>query len=268
MPADQHPEPTCQTSGPRYARAMPAFNADDPASIQLELEAVPAGSPSAVVARQLLQLLTNGDLAPGSRLPPERALAERLGVGRSAIREAVASLEMLGIVQVRPGSGTYLQGGTSELLPKTLSWGLMLAEPLTSQLLEVRSGLEIKAAALAAERATTSDTQTMAKYLSRMEANLDAPKAFIDADVRFHIAIAQAAGNEVLAGLLQTIRSLLRVWTERGLAARDQATDAYREHATVYEAINGHGPEEATAAMHAHMQTASDRLMTAASATS
>nr|WP_235472331.1 GntR family transcriptional regulator [Frigoribacterium sp. Leaf44] len=59
--------------------------------------------------------------APGSRLPPERQLAERLGVGRSAVREALAALEILGIVTVRPGSGTYLRDQTSELLPTTLS---------------------------------------------------------------------------------------------------------------------------------------------------
>lgn len=242
---------------------MPAFNDDDPAAIRLELEAVPAGSPSAVVARQLLQLLTSGDLAPGARLPPERALAERLGVGRSAVREAIASLEILGVVQVRPGSGSYLQGGTSELLPKTLSWGLLLAAARTDELLEVRSGMERQAAMLAAERIGDGELRSLNRYLDRMKANLDSPKPYIEADIRFHATIARAAGNEVLADLLQTVRSLLRVWSERGLSTREQAEDAYREHADVYAAIAAHDGQRAAAAMHDHMLTASRRVRTA-----
>ncbi|SDR89328.1 FadR/GntR family transcriptional regulator [Microlunatus soli] len=242
---------------------MPSYSDDDPTGVRLELEAVPAGSPSAVVARQLLQLLTSGDLAPGSRLPPERALAERLGVGRSAVREAIASLEILGVVQVRPGSGSYLRGGTSELLPRTLSWGLLLAASRTEELLEIRSGLEGQATGLAAERATEAQVRDLKKYLDRMQRNLDRPKAFIESDVRFHTAIAHAAGNEVLADLLQTIRSLLQVWTERGLSTRAQADDAYAEHAEVYEAIAAHDPQRAAERMAAHMVTASERVLSA-----
>lgn len=239
---------------------MPAFSDDDPASVQLELNAVPSGSPSAVVARQLLQLLTTGDLAPGVRLPAERALAERLGVGRSAVREALASLEILGVVQVRPGSGTYLQGSASELLPKTLSWGLMLAGSRTDELLELRSGLEAQAAELAAERASAQAVTAMAKYLQRMRANLDTPRRFIEADIRFHAAIAEAAGNEVLADLLQTIRSLLQLWTERGLSTREQAEDAYAEHLAIHQAIKAGSSRKAATAMRRHMLTASRRV--------
>lgn len=242
---------------------MPSYSDDDPAGVRLELEAVPAGSPSAVVARQLLQLLTSGDLAPGSRLPPERALAERLGVGRSAVREAIASLEILGVIQVRPGSGSYLRGGASELLPRTLSWGLLLAASRTEELLEIRSGLEGQAASLAAERATDADIRDLKKYLDRMRRSLDRPKAFIESDVRFHAAIAHAAGNEVLADLLQTIRSLLQVWTERGLRTREQADDAYAEHAAVYEAIAARDTDRAADRMGAHMVTASERVLSA-----
>jgi GntR family transcriptional repressor for pyruvate dehydrogenase complex len=238
---------------------MPAFREDDP-GLQLELEAVPAGSPAAVVARQLLQQLTSGDLAPGVRLPSERALAERLRVGRSAVREAIASLEILGVVQVRPGSGTYLQGNASELLPKTLSWGLMLAGARTDELLELRSGLEGQAAALAAERAGDGEIASMAKYVDAMAAKLDAPKGFAAADLRFHVTLARSARNEILADLLQTIRSLLQVWTERRLRTRAQAEEAHREHVVVLRAITDRDPVAAADAMRAHMITASRRL--------
>jgi GntR family transcriptional repressor for pyruvate dehydrogenase complex len=240
---------------------MPAFSSDDPARLRLELEAVPAGSPAAVVARQLVDLLTRGELTPGSRLPPERQLAESLGVGRSAVREALAVLEILGIVQIRPGSGTYLRGSTSELLPTTLSWGLMLAASRTRELLEVRSGLERTAAALAATHAGPDEVAELRGLVERMRAAVDDLDAFKDADLRFHLAVARIAGNEVLSDLLQAIRSLLRVWVERGLTNRTQAQDAYREHRAVLEAIADADAAGADAAMRAHMDTASRRLL-------
>ncbi len=194
---------------------MPAFSENDPLNIRLELESVPAGSPASAVARQLVTLLTTGELAPGSRLPSERVVAEQLGVGRSAVREALAALEILGIVQIRPGSGTYLQGGTSDLLPTTLSWGLMLASNRTRELLEVRSSLERTAAILAAQRADAAQLDELQEYLERQRIALDDPQAFIEADVRFHVLLARAAGNDVLADLLQSLRSMLSVWVGR-----------------------------------------------------
>lgn len=244
---------------------MPAFKEDDPLNIRLELETVPAGSPASAVARQLVQLLTDGELAPGSRLPAERHLAERLGVGRSAVREALAALEILGIVQVRPGSGTYLRGGTSDLLPTTLSWGIMLAADRTQELLEIRSSLERSAAGLAAERATDEELDRLEEYLERQAAHVDDPETFIDADVRFHVQVARAAGNEVLADLLQSLRSLLRVWVDRGVRTREGAQAAYDEHRRVLDAMRTRDCAATEAAMSAHMATASARILAAES---
>src|SRR3954452_3251534 len=124
---------------------MPAFPDDRSAEISASLGALPSGTPVSEVARRLMDLFTSGSLEPGTRLPPERHLAATLGVGRSAVREALAALEILGIVDVRPGSGTYLRDGISELLPRTLSWGLMLGAPRTRELVELRGGLEVQA---------------------------------------------------------------------------------------------------------------------------
>src|SRR6187402_1603631 len=109
------------------------------------------------VTRRLLTYFTSDAIQPGDRLPPERELASTLGIGRSAVREALAALEILGVVDVRPGSGTYLRGSASELLPETLSWGLMIGAPRTHELIAVRAELEIMAARLAAERVTDAD---------------------------------------------------------------------------------------------------------------
>src|SRR3954447_4778056 len=131
---------------------MPAYRDDQSAEITAALGALPSGSAVSVVATRLLDLFTGGSIAAGTRLPPERELAGSLEVVRSAVREALAALEILGVVDVRPGSGTYLRGNASELLPQTLSWGMMLGQPKTLELIEVRGALEIYAARLAAER--------------------------------------------------------------------------------------------------------------------
>jgi len=244
----------------RYAHCMPAFSPDDPLNIRLELESVPTGSPASEVARQLVSLLTAGDLAPGSRLPSERVLAERLGVGRSAVREALAALEILGIVQIRPGSGTYLQGGTSDLLPTTLSWGLMLASNRTRELLEVRSSLERTAAILAAQRATPAQLDELQTYIDRQHQALDDPDAFIDADVRFHVLLARSAGNDVLADLLQSLRSMLSVWVGRRVRTRQATEAAYEEHRAILEALRAGDVLAVQRAMDDHMATASARI--------
>ncbi|KQM29686.1 GntR family transcriptional regulator [Frigoribacterium sp. Leaf8] len=224
---------------------------------------VPRGTAVSEVVKQLVALLTAGELTPGSRLPPERQLAERLGVGRSAVREALAALEILGIVTVRPGSGTYLRDQTSELLPTTLSWGLMLNAARTRELIEVRGGLEIQAAAYAAERATDADVDALRGYIEVMADSLEDLDAFLQADIRFHLQIAVSADNVVLKDLLQSTRSLLRLWVERGLTEKDQAEAAYREHCAVFRAIEARDPDAALAAMRDHMATAADRVRSA-----
>lgn len=239
---------------------MPAFRDDDPIRVELELTTLPRGSAVADVARQMTSLIAEGTFPAGSRLPPERQLAESLGVGRSAVREALAALEILGLVTVRPGSGTYIRDSVSELLPTTLSWGLMLSAEHTSQLSEVRAALEVRSAVLAAQRIDAAGVEALRTHLEAMESRTDDLGAFVEADAAFHLQVARAAGNGVMGGLLQTIRSLLRVWVERGLRSREQALTACREHRAVYEAIAAGDPAAAGAAMDAHMRTAGDRV--------
>lgn len=242
---------------------MPAYRDDDPTSAHLELELMPQGTAVSEVVKQLTSLLTRGDLAPGSRLPSERLLADQLGVGRSAVREALAALEILGIVTVRPGSGTYVRDSMSELLPTALSWGLMLSASHTDQLIELRGGLEVQAITLAATRIDDASLAVLEKQLAIMAESFSDFEAFIAADARFHSQIATSSGNTILCDLLQSVRSLLRLWVERGLHEAGQAEDAYREHGAVYDALVARDPARAEEAMRAHMTTAAVRVSSA-----
>lgn len=221
---------------------------------------MPTGTAVSAVAKRLLELFTSGNIPAGTRLPPERELAATLDIGRSAVREALSALEILGVVDVRPGSGTYLRGSASELLPETLSWGLMIGAPRTRELIAVRAGLEVLAARLAAERVTAADLTALGGYLATMRQQVENPTRFIEADLKFHLHIARMADNQVLADLLQSIRSLLRVWVERGLRRGDDAEYALREHTLIYEALVTGDPTVVESAMRDHMSTASARL--------
>jgi GntR family transcriptional repressor for pyruvate dehydrogenase complex len=235
--------------------------AQSSAKISEALGSVGQGSVVSEVAERLLAYFTSGDIAPGTRLPAERQLAASLGVGRSAVREALAALEILGIVVVRAGSGTYLRDGISELLPRTLSWGMMLGAPRTRELVELRSGLEVQAAQLAAERITNEALERMKGNLATMAASLDDLSAFVEADAAFHREIAEGSGNQVLQELLQSIRSLLRIWVDRALTDERHAAAALKEHTEIHAALEARDPGAVTASMRSHMETASRRLL-------
>lgn len=239
---------------------MPAYPNDSSAEIAASIGTLTSGTAVSAVAKRLLEIFTSGSIEPGTRLPPERQLASTLGVGRSAVREALAALEILGIVDVRPGSGTYLRGNASELLPQTLSWGLMLGEPRTVELIEVRGALEIYAARLAASRISDEALARLGTHVADMRASIDDLKAFVEADLQFHLELAQAIDNTVLLDLLQSIRSLLRVWVDRAVQEPEHALAAIDEHAAVHAAIATRDPDAAASAMAVHMNTAGKRL--------
>jgi len=243
-----------------YVEGMPVFRDDTSAEIAAALGTLPTGSAVSVVATRLLDLFTSGSIPPGTRLPPERQLAASLEVGRSAVREALAALEILGIVDVRPGSGTYLRGTVSELLPQSLSWGVLLGERNTTELLELRSGLEIYVARLAADRLTDEQLASLSRDLDRMRDSIDDLKAFVKADLAFHHELATATDNRLLLDLLQVVRSLLRVWVDRAVQDEGHARTALAEHEAVYRALAAHDGDAAASAMAAHMTTASARL--------
>ena len=215
-------------------------------------------SPVSQVARRLLDEVTAG--RAGSRLPSERRLAESLGVGRSAIREAIAVLEVLGLVEVRVGSGTYVRGTISDLLPQAIDWGLMLGERHTRDLVETRQHLEAVTARLAAQRATDDDVARLRSRLDRMRETAESVAAFTEADVEFHLEVARIAGNTVLRDILHSVRALLRVWIQRAVGADGDTAATLAEHVAVFAAIERKDPEAAARSMWAHMESASARL--------
>lgn len=218
-------------------------------------------SPATEVARKLLDYLLSSDIQPGARLPSERQLATSLDIGRSAVRDALRPLTWLGIIEVRQGDGTYLRGMSSDLLPKVIEWGLLLGEKRVLDLVEARRYIEIVTARLAAERRTDEEADEIRAALARMAQSKHDRASFVDADIAFHLKVADIAGNSVLSGILSSIQSLLLVWIERVSEATARQEDAYRIHVPIAEAIEAGNGDGAAAAMAEHLEFATERLL-------
>ncbi|MEN2742700.1 FadR/GntR family transcriptional regulator [Microbacterium sp. X-17] len=215
------------------------------------------------LTRKLMDYLVTAKLRPGDRLPSERDMAESLGVGRAALRAALKSLSVLGVLEQRMGAGTYMKNVASDLLPRVVEWGLLLGESKSQDVLEARQYLEVTLAGLAAERRTRDDVEKMRDLIARMAESSTDAALYIDLDVAFHLAIADAARNTVLAGILRNLQSLLHAWATRVINAAGETETSLAVHIPILEAIEASDPDAARAAMSAHMERASRRFRAA-----
>jgi GntR family transcriptional repressor for pyruvate dehydrogenase complex len=212
------------------------------------------------IARKLLEYLLAGQFSPGHRLPSERNLAQELRVGRSVVREALKSLTLLGIVEVRQGDGTFLRSTESDLLPQTIEWGLLLGTRRTKDLIEARRSIESIVAGLAAERRDDAALVDLKRHLDAMYAAGGDRASFVAADVAFHLRIAEAADNETFLQIMTSIRTLLQVWINRNVHDAKDSKVLADEHAPIYRAIVARDASAARQAMQDHMKLAFDRL--------
>lgn len=214
------------------------------------------------VAQVLVRHLLGGSYRPGQRLPSERALAESLGVGRSVIREALKSLTLLGLVEVRQGDGTYLQSRVSSLLPMSFEWGLLLGDHQLQEIIEARTELEVTLAGLAAVRRSEEDSRELGELLRQLRGAPDTD-AVVSADLAFHLRVAGAAGNSVLEQMLGSIQSLLRFWITRVVSVKENQDPSYQEHVPIHAAIERGDATAAQDAMRTHLTHAAERLKAA-----
>ncbi|GAA0730696.1 FadR family transcriptional regulator [Dactylosporangium roseum] len=222
------------------------------------LDAIPEQRRAAgvVLARDLMRYLLSGRFAPGQKIPSERQLTEELSAGRSAVREALKSLSLLGLVEQRVGDGTYLARSSSELLPQAIQWGLLLEGQDAVQLVEVRRHLEVWAARLAAERRTDEQVDRLRTVIGvgpesrRTGTAGEQPVAVEVSDRSLHEVVAEMTGNAVLVNLLNTLRSLLQVDSSTVRAHARRRADGDQE---LLRAIEQSGLDAAGAAMATHL---------------
>lgn len=206
---------------------------------------------------QIKKLIIDGKLQPGDKLLSERELAERLNVSRASVREAFSALEMMGIITIRPGEGSFVKQVSFEGMMEPLSFFLQVEIDDLFQLLEVRKILEIETAALAAERATPEDLEEIKSALACMLEEVNNGGTGENGDAAFHFSIAKAANNPVLIKVMHTISDLLaktfRTTRQKMFLIENIPTLLHQSHYEIYEAITAHNPRLARIKMKEHL---------------
>jgi len=206
------------------------------------------------VARQIERLIADGRFKPGDKLPPERDLAETFQVSRSSVRDAIRTLEVLGLVEPRHGEGTVVCDLSPDLLVTPLSAMLVRKRELVGELLDVRRMIEPPLAARAAIRVSPEEIAYLEDILRRQKEKVRRGELAIEEDSEFHYAIATATKNSVVLKVLDVLMDLLRESRERTLQVPGRLQKSFAGHRRILSAIKRRDAAAAEAAMQRHLE--------------
>ena len=209
------------------------------------------------VVDQVVNMVREGHLKPGDKLPPERVIAEQMGISRPTVREAFAALEVIGVVETRTGQGSFIRSVDLENLMSRAE-SLFLEERSPFEILETRKALESYGAALAAERATSEQLAEIERALQMLRDGVAENQEWSEvADRQFHAAMAKASGNSVLADVLNVLLDMSeqRLWAklrEVDYSVPGNLEKGLGEHRRIYQAIWDRDAEAARDAVLKH----------------
>jgi GntR family transcriptional regulator, transcriptional repressor for pyruvate dehydrogenase complex len=207
------------------------------------------------IVQQIEDSILKGTLKAGDQLPSERDLALKFGVSRTAVREAVKALHEKGLVEAYSGRGTFITNGTSQAVTQSINLMMKFDQAEGSEnLAQVRQILEPEIAALAATRIQEPQLALMREAFSTMNSALKDPDAYIEADLDFHLALAEAAENPLILSLLDSIVGLLREQRLKIFFHESGPERGQYHHARILEAIEKRDPDASRAAMRDHLQ--------------
>ncbi len=213
---------------------------------------------------QIKKLIVDGKLQPGDKLLSERELSEKLNVSRASVREAFSALEMMGIIAIRPGEGSFVRQVSFEGMLEPLSFILRMEIDDIMQLLEVRKILEVETAALAAQRSSAEDLEDIQGSLVSMTEELKRGEIGDAADASFHFAVAKAANNPVLIRVMNTISDLMnstfRSSRQKLFLVENMPAVLYNAHLGIFEAIADHNAALARLRMRDHLTMVEDAM--------
>lgn len=211
------------------------------------------------IVQQVEQAMLKGQLKPGEQLPPERDMAQRFGVSRTAVREALKALHEKGLVEAYTGRGTFITNGTSLVIRQSLDLMSKINQQEGSlHLAELRSILEPEIAALAAPRIDQQLLSTMQEAFAAMDRSLHDREAYIEADLDFHLALAEAAENPLILSLIDSIVILLRQQRSRIFDVEGGPQRGQFHHKRILQAVESRDAEAAGNAMRAHLKQVSE----------
>ena len=222
--------------------------------VESKIKRVTKISISEEIAKQIMDLISRGELKPGDHLPSERELCKDFGASRSSLREALRCLSIVGVLNARVGEGTSVAEDGEKFLRKIIEWRLITEAHDMENLLEVRMALEGVSAANTARHATAEQVEKLRKLVAKMQAAIKDEKAFAALDLEFHVAIAEASGNVLVSDLIALVRGQLLKALHKVLVVPHALPATYKEHCAIFEAIERHDPDTARKAMQAHLQ--------------
>ncbi len=207
------------------------------------------------IIHQIKELVSSGQLRAGEKLPSERMLSERFGVGRTYVRDAIRKLEFYGILKTLPQSGTVVAGLGITALEGLISDVLKLEGTDFRSLVETRVILESNTAHLAAQRRSDEDIECIANALSAYEYAVKNSQPSVEEDLIFHLKIAEASKNSVLNSLMLIVTpDILNFFKEHDVCAGDKPYSALEEHHIILNHIINQEADLAEAAMYSHLQ--------------
>jgi GntR family transcriptional regulator, transcriptional repressor for pyruvate dehydrogenase complex len=207
------------------------------------------------IVQQVEESILKGQLKAGDQLPAERDLAQRFGVSRTAVREAVKALREKGLVEAYSGRGTFVTDGTAHAIRQSLDVLVRINQQEGwTHLAELRYVLEPEIAALAAPRIEEQLLTTMRDAVAAMDRSLHDPESYVEADLDFHLALAEAAGNPLILSLLDSIVVLLREQRSRIFKVDGGPERGQFHHKRILAAVEARNAEAAREAMRGHLQ--------------
>ena len=209
-----------------------------------------------LVVQRIKELLTRGELKAGSRLPPERELAEMLNISRPSLRTALKALSVMGIIRAKPGAGTYIAESLPEVFTEPMHFMTLINNTSAEELFEARRIIEAGLAELAAKRARPEDLQALQAEIDAMRASMNDPESFLKHDVRFHQAMARAADNKLMSGVMDTIAHLLYHIRRQSISEARDFEIALKGHVKILEAIDRHDSQKAKEMLSTHLRDA------------
>ncbi|MCL5073308.1 MAG: FadR family transcriptional regulator [Actinobacteria bacterium] len=220
----------------------------------IQEEPIERFSVSEGVLKRIIELIRKGDLKPGDKLPSIQIFSEKMRVGASSVREALKQLQIIGLVTIKQGEGTFISDKASPAyISNNIGYLLDMKKPDILYCLEIRKIIEKGAVALAAERASENEINKLGDSIQRMKGIIDNPKEFALENINFHLTIVEASKNPILPVIFNSIYDLFIEEQQIVANVLDLKSKSIEHHKNIYNAIKNHNIDKAIKEMEKHL---------------
>ncbi|MDF2039883.1 FadR/GntR family transcriptional regulator [Cytobacillus oceanisediminis] len=218
-----------------------------------------------VLVDKIIECYLGGNLKPGERLPSERELAGQFNVSRTTIREALRTIELNGLIDIRQGGGSYVKVSDVQSRKEEIITAVKAENPLVYEMLELRRALEVESSFLAAKRATSADLEKLRSALNQMALAKQNQELGLKADLDFHIGISEATHNSIFIELIHTLRGhmeeTIKATQKQRFKDPSRYEDTMEEHKEIYLAIASGNGDRAKELMEGHITKIREELV-------